>query len=156
MWNYGWILKDKAGASMAYAEVRPMQSFLTPWGRIPAHPTDCSESTAMIAHASGAPTPYVTGSIAAGFQGYTGTMLANLKHIPKVLTRRGDFAVFSNPDHPDGVHVVMLLQSGWWRRDPLVWSHGRPGVDVMPLSQMAAGFPGDTITYLQAVPAYFK
>lgn len=134
---------------LPYAEARPMRSFITRWCTLPKFPTDCSESTSMIADASGAPTPYVTGPPYAGF---TGTQLAKLEHIPYSQTRRGDFAVFVHPARPNGDHVVMLLQGGRRHSDAQVWSHGRPGVDIMPLSRMKAGFPGCSVVFLRTVP----
>lgn len=134
-------------AEMSYAEVRPMRSFHTPFMTVPAHATDCSESTALVARGAIAPTPYVVDD-----EGYTGTQLATLPHIPFSETRRGDFAVFVAPERPTGDHVVMLLQGGRRKSDPLVWSHGRPGVDVMPLSKMKAGFPDHKTVYLKTVP----
>lgn len=130
-----------------YAEVRPMRSFPTPWLHLPRAATDCSESTAIILQASGAPTPYVIEKL-----GYTGTMLARLPHIRRWFARRGDLVCFKNAANPGGVHVVMLLQGCRWHRDPLVWSHGGPGVDLMPLSHMAYGFPGFEMVFLRAVP----
>lgn len=134
-------------ARLPYAEVRPMRSFFTRWCSMPKAATDCSESTSMILGASGAPTPYVVNNA-----GYTGTQLATLPHIPFHETRRADLAVFVNPARPNGDHVVMLLQGGRRVSDPLVWSHGRPGVDVMRLSQMKAGFPGCAVVFLKSVP----
>jgi hypothetical protein len=134
-------------ARLGYQEVRPMRSFFTKWCRMPRAPLDCSESTSMIARASGAPTPYVV-----NMQGFTGTQLAHLPHIPLSASRRGDFVVFVHPDRPMGDHVVMLLEGGRRHADPRVWSHGRPGVDVMSLSQMVRGFPGHRVVVLRTVP----
>lgn len=156
MWNYGWILYDHARTSLAYEQYRPMRSFLTPYGHLPAHATDCSESTSLIARASGAQTPWVTGDAQHGFLGYTGTMLAKLKKIPKVLARRGDFAVFVSHAEPTGEHVVMLMQSPWWRTDPLVWSHGTTGIQVWNLSTEAQYHPGCSIVFLQVVKPFWR
>lgn len=132
---------------LPYAEVRPMRSFFTKWCQMPPAATDCSESTSMILGASGAPTPYVRDN-----QGYTGTQLATLPHIAFKETRRADLAVFVNPARPGGDHVVMLLEGGRRHSDPKVWSHGRPGVDIMPLSEMKRGFPGCAVVFLRSVP----
>jgi cell wall-associated NlpC family hydrolase len=140
----------KNAHAMPYAEVRPMRSINTPYMHVPEWPTDCSESTDIILKASGAPMPEI--DVKAG-SGYTGTDLADLLHIPLRRTRRADLVVFADAGSPSGHHVVMLLQSGRWHRDPLVWSHGRPGVDVMPLSQMKRGFPGSVAVCLRSVPA---
>lgn len=136
---------------LLYEQVRPMRSIKTRWCKFPPHPTDCSESTAMIAHASWAPTPYVKDGA-----GYTGTMLATLPHVAHSQSRRGDFVVFVSAEHPAGEHVVMLLQGGRRKVDPLVWSHGHNGVDVMPLSEMQAGFPGYRAVYLKTVPERYS
>jgi hypothetical protein len=124
-----------------------MRSFPTKYGKVPAHPTDCSESSALILQASGAPTPYVVKR-----QGYTGTMLATLPHISKRSTRRGDFAVFVNAQNPTGEHVVILLQGGRWHSDPLCFSHGSPGAYIWPLSTEHHYHESSSIVYLRAVP----
>jgi hypothetical protein len=134
-------------SELGYAEVRPMRSFPTPFLHVPAHDTDCSESTAIITEASGAPTPYVSNDA-----GFTGTMLATLPRISLRKSRRGDLVVFVAPERPTGDHVVMLRNGGMFKADPLVWSHGGPGVDVMPLSHMKAGFPGHEAVVLRNVP----
>ena len=145
--RYCAFLADHADR-LGYAEVRPMRSFETPYMTVPAHDTDCSESSAMILHASGVRVPWVKDGA-----GYTGTALATLGHIPLRKSRRGDLAVFVSDAHPDGVHMVILTQGGMFHSDPMVWSHGRPGVDRMPLSQMRAGFPGDHTVILRGVPS---
>lgn len=134
-------------ARLGYAEVRPMRSFPTPYMRVPAHDTDCSESSAIVAQASGAPTPYVRDR-----EGYTGTMLDTLPHIEKKATRRGDFAVFVRPGVPTGEHVVILLQGGRRYTDPLVFSHGAPGAYIVRLSQEASYHRGASIVFLKSVP----
>ncbi len=133
--------------NMPYSETDPARS--EGWAhaklqtKIPGAP-DCSMSTGIILKAAGCPTPFMENGTE-----YTGTMLATLPHIPLSQTRRGDLVVFGAGT---GKHVVMLLQGGRWHADPIVWSHGRPGIDVMPLSEMEAGFPGDPVTFLRAVP----
>lgn len=147
--NYLYVHRSHLG----YEEYRPMRSFQTAWCHLPEHDTDCSESLSMIAHASGAPTAYVTPS-GGGYAGYTGTMLAHLPHIGIHHARRGDFAVVGiTSSTPGGQHVVMLLQRGLYHPDPIVWSHGAPGVDEMPLSQMLTGWPGEAYAILRSVPA---
>ena len=54
-------------------------------------------------------------------QGYTGSMLTHLPHIPLRNAWRGDLAVFGA--YP-GLHVVALLQGGSQDADPAVASHG--------------------------------
>lgn len=149
----GWVETLYAQRSrLGYAEYRPMRSFLTPHGSLPPHDTDCSEISSMIAHGSGAPTPYVTYSKTSGYQGYTGTMLAELKHIPRWQTRRGDFVVYVHPDRPGGDHVAVLTQGGLWHRDPTVFSHGGPGAWAGTVSQELSWHPGCHTVYLRAVP----
>jgi hypothetical protein len=137
---------------LGYAMARPMRSYPTRYEQLPEHDTDCSESSAIVLEASGAPPVFKVGPLC-----YTGTFLSQCKHIPKRFTRRGDAVVICTAAEPMGAHMVLLLQGGMWRRDPLVWSHGRPGADVMPLSQMLEGFPTRTrVVYLRTVPLNLK
>lgn len=126
-----------------YAEVRPI-----PVGLPPKHlpfTTDCSGFVTLMAKWSGNPDP--NGNHFDG-QGYTGTMLAHLKHIPFAETVRGDLAVFGPPP---GVHVVVLIRGGKREADPPVASHGGPGDPRRySLSEEKAYFgSGVEVTYLR-------
>lgn len=138
-------------ARLLYQEFRAMRSIKTRWCKFPEFPTDCSESCSILARASWAPTPYEVNGL-----GFTGTMLATLPHIAHSQSRRGDFVVFVHPDRPSGDHVVMLLQGGRRKIDPLVWSHGQNGVMRIPLSEEHSFHPGTAAVYLKTVPERYS
>ena len=124
-----------------------MRSFPSALYQVPVHDTDCSELASIIAQAAGAPTPYVVDR-----EGNTTTMLDKLPHIRKRHSRAGDFVVFSETtEHP--AHVVVLRQGGRWHSDPIVFSHGEPGVHVWPLSQEVRYHAGQPVHFLRSVPA---
>lgn len=119
-----------------YAEDRPI-----PFPRIKSLPltTDCSGIVTIIAKWSGCPDP--NGNDYDG-SGYTGTLLTHLPEIGIHQTWRGDLAILGPGT---GDHVVMLLEGGARKSDPLVMSHGHPGIDdpsISPLSSMLRGFNG--------------
>jgi hypothetical protein len=135
-------------SQLPYDPVRPMRSFWTPFLTVPSHATDCSESSALILRACGAPTPFV-----AGLQGNTSTMLARLQRIPRRRARRGDLVVFeATAEH--AAHVV-ILQQGGWRRDPLMFSHGMAGVFRSTLSAEASYHRGQPMVFLRSVPVRY-
>lgn len=137
-------------SQLPYEEYRAMRSYPTAYMHVPSHPTDCSESSAVVLEASGAPTDFKVGALC-----YTGTFLSQLLHIPKYRSRRGDAVVICTAAYPEGAHMVLLLQGGLFHRDPLCFSHGRPGVDVMPISQMVAGFAATRVVYCRTVPTRY-
>jgi hypothetical protein len=129
-----------------YAEVRPIPLGL-PQRHLP-FTTDCSGFVTLMAKWSGNPDP--NGNDFDG-QGYTGTMLKHLPHIPFGETLRGDLAVFGA--FP-GIHVVALLRGGRLRPDPPVASHGGAGDPQRYLLSEEKAFFGSgvEVTYLRLRP----
>jgi cell wall-associated NlpC family hydrolase len=77
--------------------------------------TDCSGFATLCYFLAGAPDPNGLGYIG---QGYTGTLLRHLHHIPLARARAGDLVVWGRyPGH----HCAVLLERG---EDPLLASHG--------------------------------
>jgi hypothetical protein len=130
-----------------YAQFRPMERLHTPneLRKLPRD-ADCSEfATDAYAYAD-APDP--NGNDYNG-TGYTGTLLAHCRHIPKAAAKAGDLAVFgATPGH----HVVVLLEDGTANGgDPLVCSHGQErGPLAIRLSAEAAAQPSP-ITFLSCL-----
>jgi hypothetical protein len=109
-----WAIKHRS--EISYGQVRPIPVNL-PEFSLP-FTTDCSGFVTIMAKWSGNPDP--NGNDFDG-QGYTGTMLNYLPHIPLGNTWRGDLAVFG--PYP-GLHVVVLLAGGSRGSNPPVASHG--------------------------------
>jgi hypothetical protein len=101
-----------------YEEARPMPIH-TPIN----HPftTDCSGYVTLMAKWAGCFDP---NGLDFDGQGYTGTMLKHLAHIPFKETLRGDLLVIGG--FP-GIHVVCLLEGGQLTDKPQVASLGGPG-----------------------------
>jgi cell wall-associated NlpC family hydrolase len=93
-----------------YAEVRPM-----PLRRALPLATDCSGFATLCYFLAGAPDPNGLGYIG---QGYTGTLLRHLPHIPLGAAQPGDVVVWGR--YP-GRHCAVVLEPG---ADPLLASHG--------------------------------
>jgi len=129
-----------------YGQIRPIPVNLPP--KSLPFTTDCSGFVTLMAKWSGNPDPNGNGFDG---QGYTGTMLTHLPHIPLRNTWRGDLAVFGA--YP-GLHVVTLLQGGSQDADPAVASHGSGvGPQRYSLSEVVSFFgPGVLVTYLQLRP----
>lgn len=152
-WNQ-WVWRQRLRRQVAwarsaptrwmYAETRPIPLARFKTRELPIT-TDCSGFVTGLFYAAGAPDPNHQGYDG---EGYTGTMLDYLRAIAKSSLRFGDLIVFGS--YP-GVHVVMVIEPGrspdW---DPVVLSHGRPGLDVMALSRMTLDFPGQPVTCLSA------
>ena len=139
-----WAIEHRS--NIHYGQVRPIPVNL-PKFSLP-FTTDCSGFVTMMAKWSGNPDP--NGNDFDG-QGYTGSMLGHLPHIPRDRTWRGDLVVFGA--YP-GVHVVVLLAGGSRESDPPVVSHGGPdGPERYPLSEVIGFFGNDCpVTYLQLRP----
>src|SRR5713226_439418 len=100
-----------------YAEVRPIPVHIPVKHR--PFTTDCSGFITILAKWAGVPDPNGRGYSGEGF---TGTLLAHLPHIPFDRTWRGDLVVFGAGT---GQHVVMLMTGGVHGGDPWVASHGQ-------------------------------
>ncbi len=136
-----WAIKNRS--EISYAQTRPMPINLAEF-HLP-FTTDCSGFVTLMAKWSGNPDP--NGNHFNG-QGYTGTILRHLPHIPLSQTWRGDLAVFGA--YP-GVHVVALLAGGSNKSNPPVASHGgASGPGLFSLSDVANFFGSNCpVTYLR-------
>jgi hypothetical protein len=135
-----WAIEHRS--EITYGQVRPipvnLPKFYLPFT------TDCSGFVTMMAKWSGNPDP--NGSDFDG-QGYTGTMLSHLPHVPLHQTVRGDLAVFGG--YP-GLHVVSFLDGGNHDSNPPVASLGGPGDPNRYLLSDVMSFFGQNsaVTYL--------
>lgn len=129
-----WSIAHEAG--WHYAQQRPMERLRTPaqLKQLPRD-ADCSEhATDAYAYAGG---PDPNGNDFDG-TGFTGTMLAHCRHIPRAQAKPGDLVVFGPGS---GRHVVVLLEPGT-TADPLVCSHGQErGPIAIRLSAETAAQP---------------
>jgi hypothetical protein len=84
-------------------------------------------------------------------QGYTGTLLSHLPHIPLNQTWRGDLVVWGLAP---GVHVAMLLEGGVRvGNNPQVASHGYQGGPFqLTLDEESAYHQGQPRTFLRIIP----
>jgi peptidoglycan hydrolase-like protein with peptidoglycan-binding domain len=130
-------------AEINYAESRPMPINL-PRLSLP-FTTDCSGFATLMAKWAGAADP---NGLEYDGEGYTGTMLAHLSHIPQGEASPGDLAVFGVAP---GTHVVVLVESGGANgNNPQVVSHGQQGDPCrVPLSVEAASHSGQPVTFLR-------
>jgi cell wall-associated NlpC family hydrolase len=94
-----------------YGEVRPI-----PLARKLPLTTDCSGFVTLCYFLAGAPDPNGLDYIG---EGWTGTLLRRLDHIPFADAQPGDLVVWGA--YP-GRHVAILLEAG---DDPLLCSHGQ-------------------------------
>jgi hypothetical protein len=103
-----WGIRN--AARIHYTEARPM-----PLRRGLPLATDCSGFATLCYYLAGAPDPNGLGYIG---QGYTGTLLRHLPHVPQDKARPGDLVVWGRyPGH----HCALVLEPG---DDPLLASHG--------------------------------
>jgi hypothetical protein len=135
-----WAIAHRS--EIHYAEIRPM----------PIHTsinhgftTDCSGFVTLMAKWGGCSDP---NGLNFDGQGYTGTMLEHLPHIPFKQTLRGDLLVIGA--YP-GIHVVALLADGQLTNTPQVASLGGPGDPRSFLLSEEIGFFGSDVevTYLR-------
>jgi peptidoglycan hydrolase-like protein with peptidoglycan-binding domain len=139
--NSNWGVANHANIN--YAEIRPIPRI--PQFHLP-FTTDCSGFATIMAQWSGAPDP---NGLNYNGNGYTGTMLGHLPHIPRQQSQPGDLVVFGAAP---GVHVVVLVQAGS-AADPLVVSHGQQGDPrrVALSVEIAAHAANPGLTFLQLV-----
>jgi cell wall-associated NlpC family hydrolase len=104
-----WGLRNEP--RIHYAAVRPM-----PLRRRLPLATDCSGFATLCYFLAGADDPNGLDYIG---QGYTGTMLRHMRHVPQADARAGDLVVWGRyPGH----HVAVVLEAD---EDPLLASHGQ-------------------------------
>ncbi len=136
----GYLLR--VHGEIGYSEERPI-----PLKRILHHQwpvrTDCSGLITAAFYAAGFPDP--NGLHYSG-EGYTGTMMTHLTPIASWMRKPGDLIIFG---YYPGLHVVALLETT--SSDPLVFSHGHPGLpddpSTYPLSRFIDYFSGQPVQY---------
>ena len=138
-----WALAHEA--QIHYREARPI-----PLADFKAHKlpltTDCSGFVTCIAYAAGVkPDP---NHQSYNGQGFTGTLLQHLEHIPKQAAVAGDFVAFG--PFP-GEHVVMLLESAHTNADPMVVSHGFEGGPIKLRLSAESKAHNAPVTFLRSV-----
>jgi cell wall-associated NlpC family hydrolase len=94
-----------------YGELRPI-----PLARTLPLTTDCSGFVTLCYFLAGAPDP---NGLDYNGEGWTGTLLRHLEHIPRADAKLGDLVVWGA--YP-GRHVAIVLEGG---DDPLLASHGQ-------------------------------
>lgn len=97
-----------------YRQSRPIDGLHEPY-KLPLS-TDCSGFLTLCYAWAGADDPNGLGYSG---QGYTGTLLQHMKHIPKSAVQPGDLVVWGPPP---GQHAALVLEAG---ADPLLVSHGQ-------------------------------
>lgn len=81
--------------------------------------SDCSETVTWLCKMAGLQDP---NGLSYNGQGFTGTLLSSLPHyVDPADANVGALVVWSDPRHPQGNHVAMVLTPG---RDPWLFSHG--------------------------------
>jgi cell wall-associated NlpC family hydrolase len=114
--------------SIHYAEIRPIQGLHTPW-HTPLT-IDCSGFVTLCYKWAGAPDPNGNGWNGDGF---TGTLLQHMRHIPESQAKPGDAVVFGPGS---GNHVCLVLEPG---ANALLASHGSErGPDLIRYSDERA------------------
>lgn len=129
-----------------YAMTRPI-----PYGSFSTHhlplTTDCSGFVTCLAFTAGADDP---NGVKYNGQGYTGTLLQHLDHIPTPSALAGDFIVFgAYPGH----HVIMLMENGDVNHgNPLCVSHGQEAGPVIVRLSVEQQYFGESGQALRSVP----
>jgi hypothetical protein len=120
-----------------YGELRPI-----PLGRTLPLTTDCSGFVTVCYFLAGAPDP--NGLDYSG-EGWTGTLLRHLEHVPRAHARPGDLVVWGG--YP-GRHVAILLELG---EDPLLCSHGHERGPVAIRLSDESRYQPSRITWLRGL-----
>lgn len=116
-------VRGPADAATFRLTEQQLHHVLAAGGRITA---DCSEAVTELCRWTGLADPNGLGY---RYAGYTGTMLVHLPHYDDPRKAYVGALVVYGPGTGD--HVSMVMQRG---ADPLLWSHGRGGVDQWRLS----------------------
>ena len=124
-----------------YQQSRPIDGLLEA-RKLPLH-TDCSGFSTLCYAWSGAPDP--NGLNYSG-QGYTGTLLQQMRHIPKSAVQPGDLVVWGAPP---GHHVALVLESG---ADPMLASHGQEKGPIAIRFSLESQYQPAQVTWLSCLP----
>jgi cell wall-associated NlpC family hydrolase len=120
-----------------YGEIRPI-----PLARTLPLTTDCSGFVTVCYFLAGAPDP--NGLDYSG-EGWTGTLLRHLEHVPRGKARRGDLVVWGG--YP-GRHVAILLELG---ADPLLCSHGQERGPIAIRFSEESRYQPERVTWLRGL-----
>ena len=120
-----------------YGEIRPI-----PLGRALPLTTDCSGFVTVCYFLAGAPDPNGLGYCG---EGWTGTLLRHLEHVPHADVRRGDLVVWGG--YP-GRHVAIVLELG---EDPLLCSHGHERGPIAIRFSDESRYQPERVTWLRGV-----
>lgn len=105
--------------------------------------TDCSGFSTLCYAWAGAPDPNGLGYSGGG---YTGTLLQNMRRIPKSAVQPGDLVVWgAAPGH----HVALVLEPG---PDPLLASHGQEKGPMAIRFSLEAQYQPSQVTWLSCLP----
>ena len=130
-------------AKIHYAQTRPMPDVGTV--RLPDVPTE-ADSGGFVTWCywqAGAPDP---NGLKFNGQGYTGTMLQHMRHIPQSAVRPGDLVVFGPPP---GHHVALVVSAG---KNPLLASHGQEAGPSLIRFSDESKFQPPGVTWLKEGP----
>jgi hypothetical protein len=124
-----------------YQQSRPIDG-LHEAHKLPLY-TDCSGFSTLCYAWSGAPDP--NGRSYSG-QGYTGTLLQNMRKIPRSAVQPGDLVVWGPaPGH----HVALVLEAG---DDPLLCSHGQEKGPLAIRFSVESKYQPTPATWLSCLP----
>lgn len=124
-----------------YAELRPIDGLHEP-RRLPLT-TDCSGFVTLCYAWAGAPDPNGLGYSGEGF---TGTLLRQLRPISLAKAQPGDLVVWGPPP---GRHVALVLEAG---PDPLLCSHGEERGPLAIRFAVESEFQPPPATWLAGLP----
>lgn len=139
-------------AHLGYTQVRPLKFYTkvaleAKFKAGMVSEFDCSGSVMEIFYMSGCKDPS-----GYDFDGYGNsvTMLERLKHYENPVDAHAGALVVFGANLPLGQqHVCMVWKQG---KDPTLFSHGEPGVSLIPLSEEIPEHPGAMVTFLDVSP----
>jgi len=121
-----------------YGEVRPV-----PLRRALPLTTDCSGFVTLCYFLAGAPDPNGLGYDG---QGWTGTLLRRMQHVPRSELRAGDVVVWgAYPGH----HAALVLEPG---DDPLLASHGQERGPLELRFSQESPYQPPVVAWLSSLP----
>lgn len=147
VYNASFLLSN--GARLGYSQVRPLKFYTKSQleakfsAKQDVNEFDCSGSIMQLYFMSGCKDP-------SGYHfdgdGNTVTMLAHLKHYERAADAHAGALVVFGANLPLALqHVCMVWEQG---ADPIVWSHGQPGVELLKLSEETVAHPRAMVTFL--------